>query len=140
MDVLGGGWRFMLVRAREGDGLIAAVCVWAGDDDEMRMKRMKRRGSRAGADGERAMDGAAARGLRAGGETTAGDPRGERQLSEGAVRRQSLSRGKRVRTSSLRALERKTLELRSKPPTWILFDSCSLEWKITRRRLDSSAS
>jgi phosphopantetheine--protein transferase-like protein len=29
-----GGWRFMLVRAREGDGLIAAVCVWAGGDDD----------------------------------------------------------------------------------------------------------
>ena len=29
-----GGWRFMLVRAREGDGLIAAVCVWAGVDDD----------------------------------------------------------------------------------------------------------
>ena len=35
MDVLGGGWRFMLVRVREGDGLIAAVCVWLGDADDV---------------------------------------------------------------------------------------------------------
>ena len=34
VDVLGGGWRFMLVRVREGDGLIAAVRV-AGDVDDV---------------------------------------------------------------------------------------------------------
>ena len=30
-----GGWRFMLVRVKEGDGLIAAVCVWLGDADDV---------------------------------------------------------------------------------------------------------